>query len=114
MGRAFSANDLAVLEAGPGAVVSSDMAVLMMKGLLESRVAYMGGYPGAPVSGFYDVMDGANDSLLKPLGIHFDRSSNEGAAAAMMAASVDNPLRGALTWKVVGTNVAADALAHVT
>ena len=31
----------------------------------------------------------------------------------MLQISVDNPVRGSVNWKVVGTNVAADALAHV-
>lgn len=31
----------------------------------------------------------------------------------MLHISVDNPVRGSVNWKVVRTNVAADALAHV-
>src|SRR5690606_38751489 len=38
----------------------------------------------------------------------------EASAAAMLAASVNYPLRGAVVWKsVVGTNVASDALSNV-
>jgi indolepyruvate ferredoxin oxidoreductase alpha subunit len=52
--------------------------------------------------------------LLKGLGVHFEASASEAAAAAMLAASVNYPIRGAVTWKsTVGTNVASDALANV-
>src|SRR5213079_3452213 len=45
---------------------------------------------------------------------HFESSASEAAAGAMLAASVNYPLRGAVTWKsTVGTNVASDALANV-
>src|SRR5690606_16344335 len=48
------------------------------------------------------------------LGVHFETSASEAAAGAMLAASVNYPLRGAVTWKsTVGTNVASDALANV-
>jgi indolepyruvate ferredoxin oxidoreductase alpha subunit len=51
---------------------------------------------------------------VKELGIHFEASASEAAAAAMLAASVNYPIRGAVTWKsTVGTNVASDALANV-
>src|SRR2546430_6299555 len=56
----------------------------------------------------------ANDSLLKPMGIYFELSGSEAAAAALLGASINYPMRGAVTWKsVVGTNVASDALSHV-
>src|SRR5256886_3902217 len=56
----------------------------------------------------------ANDSLLRPLGIYFEQSGSEAAAAALLGASINYPVRGAVTWKsVVGTNVASDALSHV-
>src|SRR5439155_1577353 len=39
---------------------------------------------------------------------------SEAAAAALLGASINYPMRGAVTWKsVVGTNVASDALSHV-
>jgi indolepyruvate ferredoxin oxidoreductase alpha subunit len=48
------------------------------------------------------------------LGVHFESSASEASAAAMLAASVNYPLRGAVAWKsVVGTNVASDALSNV-
>src|SRR5262249_30187892 len=41
-------------------------------------------------------------------------SANEATAAAMLAASINYPIRGAVTWKsTVGTNVASDALSNL-
>src|SRR5262249_62267718 len=43
-----------------------------------------------------------------------DASANEAAAAALLGASINYPMRGAVTWKsIVGTNVAADALSNL-
>src|SRR5439155_21794406 len=47
-------------------------------------------------------------------GVYFEPSANEAAAAAMLAASINYPMRGAAVWKsVVGTNVATDALSNL-
>src|SRR5947209_7055422 len=60
-----------------------------------------------------DVLTDAN-SILEDLGVRFEASANEAAAAAALAASVNYPLRGAVTFKsTVGTNVASDALANL-
>jgi indolepyruvate ferredoxin oxidoreductase alpha subunit len=46
--------------------------------------------------------------------VHLETCSNEASAAAMLGASINYPLRGAVTWKsIVGTNVAADALSNL-
>ncbi|HEX8808703.1 MAG TPA: thiamine pyrophosphate-dependent enzyme, partial [Xanthobacteraceae bacterium] len=83
------------------------------KALLQSGVSYVGGYQGAPVSHLLDVMVEAKD-LLAELGVHVETCTNEAAAAAMLGASINYPLRGAVTWKsIVGTNVAADALSNL-
>src|SRR5579872_5548357 len=83
------------------------------KALLQSGVAYVGGYQGAPISHLMDVMADAQ-GILSELGVHFEASASEATAAAMLAASINYPLRGAVTWKsTVGTNVASDALANV-
>ena len=85
----------------------------MTKALLQSGVSYVGGYQGAPVSHLLDVLVQSED-LLSGLGIHLETCTNEAAAAAMLAASINYPLRGAVTWKsIVGTNVAADALSNL-
>src|SRR5947209_11282380 len=60
-----------------------------------------------------DVLTDAN-SILEDLGVRFEHSASEATAAATMAASVNYPLRGAVTFKsTVGTNVASDALANL-
>ena len=84
------------------------------KALLQSGVAYVGGYQGAPISHLMDVLADAEE-ILTELGVNFESSASEAAAAAMCAASVNYPLRGAVTFKsVVGTNVASDALANLS
>jgi len=83
------------------------------KALLQSGVTYVAGYQGSPISHLMDVFADAND-LLMELGIRFEHSASEATAAATLAASVNYPLRGAITFKsTVGTNVAADALANL-
>src|SRR6201999_1472868 len=83
------------------------------KALLESGVSYVAGYQGAPISHLMDVLADAQD-ILADHGIRFENSASEATAAATLAASVNYPLRGAVTFKAtVGTNVAADALANL-
>lgn len=83
------------------------------KALLQSGVTYVAGYQGSPISHLMDVFADSND-LLMELGIRFEHSASEATAAATLAASVNYPLRGAITFKsTVGTNVAADALANL-
>jgi indolepyruvate ferredoxin oxidoreductase, alpha subunit len=84
------------------------------KALLESGVNYVAGYQGAPISHLIDVLSDAAD-IMDELGIRFEMSANEATAAATLAASVNYPLRGAVTFKApVGTNVASDALANLS
>jgi indolepyruvate ferredoxin oxidoreductase alpha subunit len=60
-----------------------------------------------------DVLTDAND-ILSELGVHFEHSASEATATATLAASVNYPLRGAVTFKsTVGTNVESDALANL-
>jgi indolepyruvate ferredoxin oxidoreductase alpha subunit len=60
-----------------------------------------------------DVLSDAKD-VLDELGVHFENSASEAAAAATLAASVHYPIRGAVTFKSpVGLNVASDALANL-
>jgi len=60
-----------------------------------------------------DVLTDANE-ILTELGVHFEHSASEATATATLAASVNYPLRGAVTFKsTVGTNVASDALANL-
>ena len=110
--RSF-AKEVESLRLGAGETFHGEGILAVTKALLQSGVAYVGGYQGAPISHLMDVFADANP-LLMELGIHFEQSASEASAAAMLAASVNYPLRGAVTWKsTVGTNVASDALANV-
>src|SRR5215510_1892930 len=101
------------LKLGDGETFHGEGILAVTKALLQSGVAYVGGYQGAPVSHLLDVMVQSED-LLGELGIHLETCTNEAAAAAMLGASINYPLRGAVTWKsIVGTNVAADALSNL-
>lgn len=113
MGRNYSREYLEQLKLGRGGVLVGDSALIILKAMLESGVSYLGGYPGAPTSGLHDAIADAYEDILKPMGIYFEGSGNEAAAAAMLEASVHTRMRGAVNWKVVGNNVAADPLAHV-
>lgn len=114
MGRNFSENTLKQLQYGEGQTLEGDAALFLLKGLLQSGVSYLGGYPGAPTSTLFDAISDSYDPILKPMGIYFEGSGNEASAASLLQISVDNPIRGAVNWKVVGTNVASDVLAHVS
>ncbi|HYA67084.1 MAG TPA: indolepyruvate ferredoxin oxidoreductase subunit alpha [Burkholderiaceae bacterium] len=101
------------LRLGSGAEFHGEGIVAIAKALLQSGVAYVGGYQGAPVSHLLDVMVQAKP-YLHELGIHVQACSNEASAAAMLGASIHYPMRGAVTWKsIVGTNVASDALSNL-
>ncbi len=113
MERSF-AEEVKQLQLGQGQVLRGEGILAITKALLQSGVSYVGGYPGAPVSHLLDVMADANESVLKPMGVYLDASANEAAAAALLGASINYPMRGAVTWKsIVGTNVAADALSNL-
>jgi indolepyruvate ferredoxin oxidoreductase, alpha subunit len=114
MGERSFAEDVKQLGYGAGDLLHGEGILAITKALLQSGVSYVGGYPGAPVSYLIDVLADANEPLLRPLGIYFEQSGSEAAAAALLGASINYPMRGAVTWKsVVGTNVASDALSHV-
>jgi indolepyruvate ferredoxin oxidoreductase, alpha subunit len=101
------------LRLGAGEEFRGEGILAVTKALLQSGVSYVSGYQGAPVSHLIDVLADAND-MLAELGIRFEASANEAAAAATLAASVNYPLRGAATFKsTAGTNVASDALANL-
>ncbi|CAM3357087.1 indolepyruvate ferredoxin oxidoreductase subunit alpha [Paracidovorax anthurii] len=101
------------LRMGAGEVFSGEGILAVTKALLESGVAYVGGYQGSPISHLMDVLSDAQD-ILAEYNIRFENSASEATAAATLAASVNYPLRGAITFKAtVGTNVASDALANL-
>lgn len=96
-----------------GEVFRGEGILAVTKALLESGVSYVAGYQGSPISHLMDVLADAQD-ILTEHGIRFENSASEATAAATLAASVNYPLRGAVTFKsTVGTNVASDALANL-
>ena len=112
MERSFK-KEVGQLRLGAGEVFAGEGILAVTKALLQSGVSYIGGYQGSPISQLLDVMVDASD-LLEELGVHLETPTGEAAAAAMLAASINYPMRGAVTWKsVVGTNVASDALSNV-
>ena len=112
MERSFS-KEIKVLSKGEGEVFEGEGILAITKALLQAGVSYVGGYQGSPISHLVDVLSDAR-SLLEELGVYFELSANEAAAAAMLGASINYPMRGAAVWKsTVGTNVASDALANL-
>src|SRR5215216_2680816 len=101
------------LRLSEGELFRGEGILAVTKALLESGVSYVAGYQGAPISHLMDVLADAQD-ILAEHGIRFENSASEATAAATLAASVNYPLRGAVTFKAtVGTNVASDALANL-
>src|SRR5436853_4639421 len=110
--RSF-AKEVEALKLGDGEIFRGEGILAVTKALLQSGVAYVGGYQGAPVSHLIDVLVDAQD-IMSELGVHLETCTNEASAAAMLGASISYPMRGAVTWKsIVGTNVAADALSNL-
>ena len=110
--RSFAA-EVQKLRSGAGETLYVEGILAVTKALLQSGVAYVGGYQGAPISHLMDVLGDARE-ILDELDVRFENSASEATAAAMLAASVHQPLRGAITFKSpVGTNVASDALANL-
>ncbi|WP_323037047.1 indolepyruvate ferredoxin oxidoreductase subunit alpha [Pararhodobacter sp.] len=101
------------LKLGHGETFTGEGILAITKALLECGVGYVGGYQGAPISHLMDVLADAEE-ILGELGVRFEANASEAAAAAMLAASVHYPIRGAVTFKgSVGVNVASDALANL-
>ncbi len=112
MERSFK-QEVELLKLGEGEIFHGEGILAVTKALLQSGVAYVGGYQGAPVSHMMDVLNDARD-ILDELGVHVETNASEAGAAAMLGASINYPLRGAVTFKsTVGTNVASDALSNL-
>jgi indolepyruvate ferredoxin oxidoreductase, alpha subunit len=111
--RSFKA-EVEHLKLGDGETFTGEGILAITKALLECGVGYVGGYQGAPISHLMDVLSDAQE-ILTDLGVRFEANASEAAAAAMLAASVHYPIRGAVTFKgPVGVNVASDALANLS
>ncbi len=111
--RSF-AREVQDLRLGAGEEFRGEGILAVTKALLQSGVGYVAGYQGAPISHLMDVLSDAQ-GILGELGVHFETSASEAAAASTLAASVNYPIRGAVTWKsTAGTNVACDALSNLS
>jgi len=111
--RSF-AKEVQQLRVPAGTVFRGEGILAVTKALLECGVGYVTGYQGSPISHLMDVLADAQP-ILEELGVYFEPAANEAAAAAALSASVNYPVRGAVTWKsTVGTNVASDALANLS
>ena len=112
MERSFK-EEVEKLKLGDGETFHGEAILAVTKALLQSGVAYVGGYQGAPVSHVMDVLNDARE-ILDGLGVHVETNANEAGAAAMLGASINYPIRGAVAFKsTVGTNVASDALSNL-
>src|SRR6195256_4582106 len=112
MERSFT-KEVELLKLGAGQTFHGEGILAVTKALLQSGISYVGGYQGAPVSHVMDVLNDARD-IMDELGIHIETNASEAGAAAMLGASINYPLRGAVAWKsTVGTNVASDALSNL-
>jgi indolepyruvate ferredoxin oxidoreductase alpha subunit len=111
--RSFT-REVQSLRLGAGQEFRGEGILAITKALLQCGVGYVAGYQGAPISHLMDVLADASD-ILTELGVHFESSANEAAAAAALATSVMYPIRGAVAFKsTAGTNVAADALSNLS
>src|SRR5688500_12107570 len=112
MERSFK-EEVEKLKLGEGETFHGEGILAVTKALLQSGVSYVGGYQGAPVSHVMDVLNDARE-ILDQLGVHVESNANEAGAAAMLGASINYPMRGAVAFKsTVGTNVASDALSNL-
>ena len=110
--RSFAA-EVQQLKVPAGTEFRGEGILAVTKALLECGVGYVTGYQGSPISHLMDVLADAQP-ILEELGVYFEPAASEAAAAAALSASVNYPVRGAVTWKsTVGTNVASDALANL-
>jgi indolepyruvate ferredoxin oxidoreductase alpha subunit len=85
--RSF-AEEVRQLRLGNGEVFRGEGILAVTKAILQSGVAYVGGYQGAPVSHLVDVLVESQD-LLDGLGVHLETCTNESSAAALLGASIN-------------------------
>src|ERR671927_97611 len=72
------------LRLGAGERFRGEGILAVTKALLESGVAYVAGYQGAPISHLMDVLADAQD-ILAEYGIRFENSASEATAADALA-----------------------------
>ena len=84
--RSFT-EEVKKLRLGEGEVFRGEGILAVTKALLESGVAYVAGYQGAPISHLMDVLADAQP-ILEKLGVYFEPAASEAAAASALSASV--------------------------
>lgn len=84
--RSF-AREVQDLRLAAGQEFRGEGILAVTKALLQAGVGYVAGYQGAPISHLMDVLSDAQD-ILAELGVHFEASASEAAAASTLAASV--------------------------
>ena len=70
------AREIESLRMGAGRTFHGEGILAITKALLQSGVAYVGGYQGAPISHLMDVFNDAQ-GILGELGVHFEQSASE-------------------------------------
>jgi len=100
-------DDRFLKEEGPDVFTGNE---LLLKGALESGCSFLTGYPGSPISEFFDAVS-ANADLLQQRGIHADLAHNEALAVARLNGARMVGARAMAVMKSVGLHVAADGLA---
>ena len=75
MERQFT-EEIRALKLGAGETFHGEGILAVTKALLQSGVAYVGGYQGAPVSHMMDVLNDARD-IMAELGIHIETNASE-------------------------------------
>ena len=104
---------VSLLLAKKGQRITASVPSAIIRAEIESKISYAAGYPGAPTADLIDLLS-ESGSIIKDMGIFFESSTNEASAATKLLASVYDRISGFVNWKVVGTNVVADVLAHIT
>jgi indolepyruvate ferredoxin oxidoreductase alpha subunit len=98
--RSFT-EEVRALRLGDGEVFRGEGILAVTKAILQSGVAYVGGYQGAPVSHLVDVLVESQD-LLDELGVHLE-TCTRGLGGALLGLG-HHPIRGCVTLKsIVGT-----------
>lgn len=117
MSQRLLMHDIQLLRKGAGESLHVEGILGIAKALLQSGVAYIGGHQGSTASQFMNIINDAGD-ILQELNVHFESGSSETTVAAMLATSVNYPLRGAVVWNaarksMAGTNASFDTLGNL-
>ena len=90
--RSF-AKEVQDLRIGAGESFRGEGILAVTKALLQSGVAYVGGYQGAPISHLMDVLgDAQQQGILDEWGVHFESSASVSVGDGLrLAFAVNSP-----------------------